>query len=662
MVIKTFGVSKMKKIVIVGAGYAGILTAKKLAKKFKNKEEVSIQIIDRNSYHTMLTELHEVAAGRVDEDSIKISLSKVFARRNVEVVMDTISSIDFEGKRVIGAAKEYEYDYLVMASGSKPTYFGIKGAAENAFNLWSFDDAVTLKERIENSFRKAAVQPNIEKRKKMLTFYVVGAGFTGVEMAGELAEYAPILCKKHGIPFEQVTLVNVDMLPRVVPILPEKLSNKVEKRLNKMGVTVKLNHGVTEIGPDYIDLKVGEEVTRYEAGTVVWAAGIQSADIAYEAGKELPMIGRGRLKTDAFLRADGKEDVYIVGDNMFYIPEGQEAPVPQMVENCEHSASTAAHNITAAIKGGTMEAYAPSFHGVMVCVGGRYGVARVGLPKLMLNLPSFLAMLSKHFINIIYFMQVLGWNKVVSYCKHEFFTIRNKRSFLGGHFSNRTPSFLLTPIRVWLGGVWLFEGIKKIYEGWMSQPKLDDFFGAANTWYNSITGGAAEVATKGAEAATAATGGGGGASSGISIFDFDIFEVIRVMFVSGKSWVDTTLADLAFKIDFAPMNWFIKHFVTGNDGMQMVMQIGIVLAEILIGLALIGGLFTFLSSAASLVLQAMFIMTTGLYLTTFWMIFAAIAVLIGGGSTFGLDYYAIPALKKGWGKLKFVRKWYIYHD
>ncbi len=652
----------MKKIVIVGAGYAGILTAKKLAKKFKNKEEVSIQVIDRNSYHTMLTELHEVAAGRVDEDSIKINLSKVFARRNVEVVMDTISSIDFEGKRVLGNANVYDYDYLVMASGSKPTYFGTKGAEENAFNLWSFDDAIVLKERIENVFRKAAVQPDLEKRKKMLTFYVVGAGFTGVEMAGELAEYAPLLCKKHGIPFEQVTMVNVDMLPRVVPILPEKLSNKVEKRLTKMGVTVKLSTGVTEIGPDYIDLKVGEEVTRHEAGTVVWAAGIQSADIAYEAGKELPMIGRGRLKTDSFLRAEGKEEVYIVGDNMFYIPEGEEAPVPQMVENCEHSASTAAHNITASIKGGNMEAYRPSFHGVMVCVGGRYGVARVGLPKLMFNLPSFLAMLSKHFINIIYFMQVLGWNKVVSYCKHEFFTIRNKRSFVGGHLSNRTPSFLLMPLRVFLGGVWLFEGIKKVLEGWMTEAKLDDFFGGAAAWYDSITGGVAEVASEGAEAASAATGGGGAEVSGVSIFDFDFFEFIRVMFVSGKEVVDSGLSDFAVKVDVTPMTWFIDEFVMGNDGLQIVMQIGIVVAEILIGLALIGGLFTFISSSASLVLQVMFIMTTGLYLSTFWMIFAAIAVLIGGGSTFGLDYYAIPALKKSWGKLKFVRKWYVYHD
>jgi NADH dehydrogenase len=216
------------------------------------------------------------------------------------------------------------------------------------------------------------------------------------------------------------------------------------------------------------------------------------------------------------------------------------------------------------------------------------------------------------------------------------------------------------PLRVFLGGVWLFEGIKKVLEGWMTEAKLDDFFGGATDWYNSITGGVAEVASAGAEAATSASGGA--EASGVSIFDFDFFELIRVMFVSGKEVIDSGLSDFALKIDVAPMTWFIDEFVMGNDGLQIVMQIGIVVAEILIGLALIGGLFNFISAAASLVLQAMFIMTTGLYLSTFWMIFAAIAVLIGGGSTLGLDYYAIPALKRGWGKLKFVRKWYVYHD
>lgn len=144
--------------------------------------------------------------------------------------------------------------------------------------------------------------------------------------------------------------------------------------------------------------------------------------------------------------------------------------------------------------------------------------------------------------------------------------------------------------------------------------------------------------------------------------NFSFLGLFQVILVSGKDLSKATLNDYAFKLDVPLMNWFVNTFVLPNRGMQMFMQISIVLMEILIGLALIGGLFTTLSSGLSLILQAAFVCTTGLYLSTFWMIFAAIAVLIGGGRTFGLDYYAMPALKKHWKNVKFVRKLYIYND
>lgn len=662
----------MKNIVIVGAGYAGILTAKKLAKKLKKQEDINISIIDKNPFHTMLTELHEVAANRVDEDSIKMSLKRVFAGRKVNVVLDTVSTIDFENKKVIGAATSYPYDYIVLAAGSKPTYFGVTGAKEFAFNLWSYEDAVKLKDHILNTFRKAIGITDMAERKKLLTFYVVGAGFTGVEMVGELAEYVPILCEKYEIDRKEVTICNVDVLKRTVPILPEKLSNKVERRLAKMGVTVMLETSVVGIGADFIETKTGNKVTRHDCGTVVWTAGIESAEITGNAAQTLPSANRGRIQTDKFLRSTARKDVYVAGDNMLYTPEGEKNPVPQMVENCEQSAHTVAHNIVADItKKGEMEEYKPSFHGVMVCVGGRYGVARVGLPTFMFNLPSFLAMFAKHFINVIYFVQVMGWNKVFSYAKHEFFTIRNRRSFLGGHFSNRTPSFLLMPLRVWLGAIWVFEGVMKIVEGWLDTPKLTGFFGGATNWYNSILYGAT---AGGADGVTAATGvveavasasgeaGAAVASSGTAIFSYNIIGLFNMVFVSGKEIAHSTISDYAFRLDVPLMNWFVDTLILPYDGVQMFMQISIVVVEILVGLALIGGLFTTPAAGVSLVLQFMFVCTTGLYLGTFWMVFAGIAVLIGAGRTLGLDYYFMPFLKKQWKKIGFVRKWYLYND
>lgn len=678
-----------KRIVIIGAGYSGILTAKKLAKRFKHRDDVTVTIIDKNPFHTMLTELHEVAANRVDEDSIKISLQKVFAGRKVDVKLDTVESIDFERKLVLGSTSQYGYDYLVLAAGSKPTYFGVQGAKEFAHKLWSYDDAVLLKEHIHACFRKAARETNLEQKKRLLTFYVVGAGFTGIEMVGELAEYIPILCNDFEVDRSLVKIVDVDILPRIVPILPEKLSNKIERRLAKMHVDIKLKAGVVSIGEDFIEMKINDQVVRESAGTIIWTAGIESAEIAGEAAKTLQSGGRGRIVTDQYLRSVNNSDVFVVGDNILYTPEGETAPVPQLVENCEQSAATAAKNIVCAVNGtGEMVPYKPSLHGVMVCVGGRYGVARVGLPNHMFNLPSFLAMFAKHFINVIYFIQVLGWNKIFNYLKHEFFTIRHDRSFLGGHFSNKTPSFLLVPLRMWLGAVWVFEGVMKIVEGWFNSPQLTGFFGGANGWYNSILHGVAATASTDATSSATTTAVQGAATVvnavastvaasvdaiasattaatqavGQVLMNFSFLGWFQVIMVSGKEMAKTTINDLAFKLDVPLMNWFVNTFILPNNGVQMFMQISIVIAEIIIGLALLGGLFTTPASGLSLILQFMFVCTTGLYLSTFWMIFAAIAVLIGGGRVFGFDYYAMPALKRGWKKIGFVRKLYIYND
>jgi NADH dehydrogenase len=684
-----------KSIVIVGAGYAGILTAKKLAKKLKKQKDINITIIDKNPFHTMLTELHEVAANRVDEDSIKISLKKVFAGRNVNVKLDTIKSIDFNSKLVVGENESYPYDYLVIAAGSKPEFFGVPGAAENTFKLWSYEDAVILRDHIQATFRKAMTETNPEERKRLLTFWVVGAGFTGVEMIGELAEYVPILCEKYEIDRSEVSLYNVDGLSRVIPNLTEKLSAKVEKRLNKMGVNVVLNSFVAEVGTDFISLKQNDKIVTHKAGTVIWAAGIKSADVVQNTRDKLEIVRGGRVQVDSYLRSTKDENVYVVGDNMFFVPEGEERPVPQMVENCEQSADVAAHNIVSEITGkGKMESYKPKFHGVMVCIGGRYGVCHVGLPGKFFSMPSFLAMFAKHFINIIYFIQVLGWNKVFSYIKHEFFTIRNCRSFVGGHFSNRTPSFLLVPLRIWLGAVWLFEGVMKVVEGWFKKPMLEAFFRGADAWYDGIINGTAPDATSAAttaaadvvgkaisvvstsvntvakaaiDLASAATpsaeaAGETAKAAGTVIMNWNILGLFKMIFVSGKDLASSKLSDYAFKLDVPLMNWFVDKVILPVDGIQLAMQIFIVLAEILIGLALIGGLLTTPAAAFSLVLQFMFLCTTGLYLGNSWMVFAGIVVLIGAGRSLGLDYYAMPAIKKWWKKLPFVRKWYIYND
>ena len=660
----------MKKIVIIGGGYSGILTAKKLEKKLGRGLDAEISVIDKNPFHTMLTELHEVAAGRVGEDSIRVSYRKVFAGRRIRFIHDTAESCDFKAKKIKCAHSVVDYDYLVIASGSRPAYFGIPGAEEHTWPLWSYDDAVSLRERIQSSFRRASAETDESEKRRLLTFFVVGAGFTGVEMAGELAEYAPVLGDILELEPGLVSIYNVDFLPRVVPNLPEKLSDKIRRRLERMGVTLMLGTKVVEIGSDTITLEKDGVKSCMDAGTVIWVAGVEGSAIAQQICDRLASQKRGRLVADRFLRSVDDPAVYIAGDNLWYVPEGGDAPVPQMVENCEQSADTIAHNIwcdlTRAEGKREPEEYRPIFHGVMVSVGGRYGQARVGGKKRMVNLPSFLAMFVKHFINIAYFAQVLGWNKIAGYLKHEFFTIRYRRSFVGGHFSNRTPSFLTVPLRLWLGLCWGFEAVMKLVEGWLVTPKLSAFFGSASQWFNAIiTGGAASPPSQAAgEAVSGATGGlaDTGAAAGRVLFNIDFLGLFRAIFVSGKLPKNAALADYAFKLDVPLINWFVNSVLLSSDAMQIFMQAVIVLLELLIGLSLLGGLFTTPSSLASLVLLLMFTSTTGLYLSNLWMVFSAVAFLWGAGTIFGLDYYATPFLKRRWRRIGWVKRSYLYHD
>lgn len=666
-----------ERIVVLGAGYSGILTAKKLARRLKKRTDANITVIDKNPFHTMLTELHEVAAWRVCEDSIRIDLDKVFYGRGVDVVLDTAVSVDYDKKVITGEASEYGYDYLVLATGSKPADFDVPGVKNYAFTLWSYNDAVRLREHIMNMFRTASCEPDIDKKRILLTFYIVGAGFTGVEMAGELAELTPFLCERFGIPKSLVKIVNVDSIDKPVPILPDKLAGKVKKRLEKMNVSLKLCTSVVGVSSDYIECKSESGVNRDYTNTVIWTAGICGSDIACDASV-LGIRERGRIQTDESLRSLNYKNVYVGGDNIFYIPEGELSAVPQMVENCEASAAIIAHNLASDIKGHNKhKKYEPKFHGVMVSVGGRYAVAHVGLPGKFFGLPSFLAMLCKHFINVVYFVQVLGWNKVFSYLKHEFFTIRDCRSFLGGHFSNRSPTFFLVPVRIYLGLIWLYEGVKKVNEGWLNGAKLANFFSGANSFYDNLLNApasAAEIVTTATEAVSSATGAADAitaatgadavtaatavassvSSAGSVLINMNFLGLMKIILVKS--------GDFALKLQFGFVDYFINSLIIPSEGVQMAFQYVIVVSEILIGLALIAGLFTTLSSAYSLLLQAMFLTSTGLYMSSWWMIPAGVCLIFGGGRVLSLDYYVMPFLKSKWKKISFVKKWYIYND
>ena len=661
----------MKKIVVLGGGYAGVLTAKKLEKKFKKNKDVQITLIDKQSYHTMLTELHEVAAGRVDEESIRMDLKRIFAGRNVEVVLDEIKTIDFDQKVLVSDQQSYEYDYLVIGTGCKPTFFGIPGA-EHAHQLWSYTDAVNLREHILNMFRQAALTADKQKRRELLTFVTVGAGFTGVEMAGELGEWKDELCRSFHIDRDEVSLYIVDFAPKVLPMYPDKLIKKAEKRLIKLGNELVMNSAVSEIHEDKVVLNKGEKVI--QTHTVIWAAGIEGSDIVDQASVE--KAGRGRIVTNGHLQAKDYEDVYVVGDNIFYIPEGEERPVPQMVENAEHSAPVVAHNIAVDINGGTHKTYKPTFHGSMVCIGSRYGVAQVGMPGMWFNLSGFFAMASKHLINIIYFIQVLGFNKIWSYLMHEFFHTKNNRSMVGGLLSNSAPVFWKFPLRIFIGFMWLQQGLTKLPKivhdfnnvFLLPAPPKADTIGGASEAVSQVVPEVVETVTAAsgaiAEGASSAAAAVSQTVSDVVSNSGDIFTMLADAIHDFMNWI-TVLPVPGFVENM--VNWSMDAFFYTPDGTQFtqlasLVQGGMICGEIIFGGMLIIGLFTPVAAIATIAMGCM-IWASGMAPTEMlWYLVGGFALIGNSGMVLGLDYYVWPWIRKMLPKIPLLKKWYLYVD
>ena len=633
-----------KRILIVGGSYAGVKAGKTLHKIFKNNPEVEITLVDKNPFHTLMTELHEVAGHRTDEDSIKIDLRKIFRGRKVRVVTDEITSCDFENKKLTGAAGVYEYDYLILAIGNESNFFGVEGAKDNAHTLWSFEDAVRLRDHIEEMFKRASYESDPEERKRLLTFAVCGGGFTGVEMVGELGEAKKHLSRKYDIDPSEVTIYSIEALDRILNMLKDdKLVRKVEnKYFRKLGITLLKKSMIVKVDKDLFTLADGTVIPSY---TLIWSAGImcieEAKDFSFDKGRS------ARICANEYMQAlrEGKPfpGVYVAGDCVFY--EDEDGVLPQIVEAAEQSGHTAALNIGAEIIGTPLHRHKQKYHGFMVSVGSRRGVADVGF-----RTSGWLAIFIKHFVNIYYQFLVAGFMQVMNYLRHEIFTIRNRRSFVGGHFAKRSPNFWQVPLRIWLGFMWLTEGVVKIAEGWFKSPQIVAAVNALAGYTPDGTSGASQAADAVSSASTAA------ADAVTQVADKaaqlpGIFQWV----VSHKpdGYGDALVGAPKFVV------WIMNHWVAP---IEVPVQIVMVVLEILIGLGMMAGLFTFPAALLSLVLAVGITLTGMADITMLWYFFAGIAILMGAGRAFGLDYYVMPWLKRRWTKTRLAGKSYLYFD
>lgn len=628
-----------KRIVILGGGYAGVHAAKKLHKAFhKLQDKVEITLIDRHRHHILMTELHEVAGHRVDEASVKISFDRIFSGKMVHVIQDEIKTIDFKDQILHGVDSDYPYDQLLISTGAEATDFNIPGVKEHSFYLWSLSDALRIRQHIQDIVKAASLERNPGKRAQMLTFVVAGGGFTGVELVGELIEWLPLLCKQNGIDYSEVRLINAEALGNILNMLPEGPRQKAIDYMKKKGVEIRLNSLIVKVDADGLTIKDG---TVIQTKTLVWTCGIRGSQFC----SSLPLTdGKvGRKAVNEFMRSPDYPNVYLAGDGIWYMENGKS--VPQIVEAAEQTAATAAEGIIQAIRGDlglkTREVapFQSHFHGYMVSLGGKYAVSF----NMGMAMSGFFAQAIKHLINMYYQFGVCGVNGAWTYFKHEILEIKDKRSLIGGMAAYRVPSYWIVFLRMYLGVMWLIEGIGKISEGWLS-----DTTGSKVYW-----GKAAETVEAGVEAVASA-------SKAVAAPVVEAVASVSQAVAAGAEAVTTAVQQFAPPLIAQPLalyNWINNTFVAQ---FPYFFQVVIVLAEVGIGLCFLGGFFTFLAGIVSLGLSIMFLIGAMAGKEILWYMAVSIVMLGGAGRAFGFDYWVMPYLKKLWNKTPLAKKTYFF--
>jgi NADH dehydrogenase len=370
------------KILILGAGYGGLMTAKGLQKSLR-PGEAEVTLVNQNSYHYITTQLHEPAAGTSHHDRARLPILSVIHPHRVNFIQDKVTAIDTTAKKVTLAERQepLSYDYLVVSLGSAPETFGIKGLLENAFFIRNIDSVRIIREHMEYMFSRYAT----EKKDELITIVVGGAGFTGIEYVGELVDRMPALCREYDIPLEKVRIVNVEAAPTVLPGFDEDLVNYATEYLKRKGVDFYINTPIEECTADGVILKGGEEI---KAATVVWTGGVRGNKVVEDAGIETM---RGRVKVDGQLRAPGHDDIFIIGDSSLVFPSENERPFPPTAQIATQQGQFLGKNLPALVRGNNIaEKFVYHPKGTVASLGRKEAIGIVGKGKLTGTKASFM--------------------------------------------------------------------------------------------------------------------------------------------------------------------------------------------------------------------------------------------------------------------------------
>lgn len=385
--------SRIPRIVILGAGYGGIVTAIRLQKEL-NYNEADVTLVNKHDYHYITTHLHMPAAGTDSPKNARVNILNLIDEFKIDFIKSTVAEIKPTEKKVILEDGVLTYDYLVLGLGGESETFGIPGLQEYAMNIRSINSVNLIREHIEYQFAKFKGDPSKEE---LLTFIVGGAGFTGIEFVGELADRVPKLCKDFDVDPSKVKIYSIEAAPTALPGFDPELVDYAMEVLTSKGVQFKIATAIKECTPDGVILADGEEI---KSETIVWTGGIRGNSLIEAAGFETL---RGRVKVTEHLKAPGSDDVYIIGDGSIIFKEDGK-PYPPTAQIAMQQGGVCAYNLVATIRGEQLKEFKPVIKGTVASLGRGEAIGIVGKRKIK----GFTAAMMKKIIDMRYLYSIGG--------------------------------------------------------------------------------------------------------------------------------------------------------------------------------------------------------------------------------------------------------------
>ena len=367
-----------KRVLILGGGFAGLEVAQSLEKIFKQRDDVEITLVNQNNYLIFTSMIAEVVSSSIEATNIVIPLRECLKKASFkELIAD---SIDLDKKTVTCHRADtrevmiLEYDYLVLAMGSITGYHGVEGAEEYSFPLKNLADAMELRSHVIDMFEMADLEEDHDVRKKLMTFAVVGGGYTGIEVAAELHDYVGASRRFYkNVKSDEVNVVVIDPGDRIMHEMSEGLAEYGFNMLTKRGMEFRLKTRISRVTPDSVETVDGGKI---ETNTAIWAAGTSPQPVV----ASLPCAdAKGRIEVNEYMEVPGYPGVWAVGDCAVIPDPHTGKPYPPTAQHATREGKRAAHNIAAAINGkdGDRRPFIYKTQGMLAPLGHRSAVAEI---------------------------------------------------------------------------------------------------------------------------------------------------------------------------------------------------------------------------------------------------------------------------------------------